>query len=102
MQTSVCICVYPWFHCFAAETPRSPARVASMPAKLEPRMHTDTRRCGCDADAGRVVYIRSGATARPSSPVSLRQWAPVFRCRTTWGMIVGTFGGGYLTWVYTS
>jgi MFS family permease len=45
-------------------------------------------------------YIRSGDTARTSSPVGLKQWGRLFRCRTTWGMILGNFGGGYLTWVY--
>jgi MFS family permease len=45
-------------------------------------------------------YIRSGDTARTSSPVGLRQWGRLFRCRTTWGMIIGNFGAGYLVWVY--
>ena len=45
-------------------------------------------------------YIRSGDTARTSSPVGLKQRGRLFRCRTTWGMIIGNFGGGYLTWVY--
>jgi MFS family permease len=59
--------------------------------------YRDADRHGTEADNN---YIRSGDTARTSSPVSLRQWARLFRCRTTWGMIIGNFGGGYLTWVY--
>jgi MFS family permease len=46
------------------------------------------------------AYIRAGDTARTSSPVGIKQWGRLFRCRTTWGMIIGNFGGGYLTWVY--
>jgi MFS family permease len=45
------------------------------------------------------AYIRSGDTASTSG-VTLRQWGRLFKCRTTWGMIVGNFGAGYLLWIY--
>ena len=44
----------------------------------------------------------------PAIPPALRrqseskQWGRLFRCRTTWGMIIGNFGGGYLTGVYSA
>jgi MFS family permease len=46
-----------------------------------------------------VTYIRSGDTAS-TSKVTLKQWLRLFRCKTTWGMLVGNFGSGYLFWVY--
>lgn len=46
-----------------------------------------------------VGYIRSGDTAS-TSKVTLRQWGRLFRCKTTWGMLIGNFGSGYLFWVY--
>jgi sugar phosphate permease len=46
-----------------------------------------------------IAYIRAEDTAETSS-VSLRQWGRLFKYRTTWGMIIGNFGSGYLFWVY--
>jgi MFS family permease len=46
-----------------------------------------------------MAYIRSGDTAS-TSKVTLRQWLRLFRCGTTWGMLIGNFGSGYLFWVY--
>lgn len=60
-------------------------------------LYRDADQHGTEADRS---YIRAGDTARTSAPVGLRQWGRLFRCRTTWGMIIGNFGGGYLTWVY--
>jgi MFS family permease len=60
-------------------------------------LYRDADRHGTEEDRH---YIRSGDTARTSSPVGLRQWGRLFRCRTTWGMIIGNFGAGYLVWVY--
>ncbi len=50
--------------------------------------------------AAEVAYIRSGDTARSSSPVNPRQWARLFQFRTMWGAILGTLGAQYLTWMY--
>jgi MFS family permease len=52
----------------------------------------------CDDDE--IAYLRSGDTTRTSSPVNFRQWGRLFRFKTTWGMIIGTLGGQYLTWMY--
>jgi MFS family permease len=46
-----------------------------------------------------IAYIRSADTAS-TSKVTMKQWFRLFRCRTTWGMLVGNFGSGYLFWVY--
>lgn len=59
--------------------------------------YRDAHQHGTDEDRS---YIRSGDTARTSSPVGLKQWGRLFKCRTTWGMIIGNFGSGYLSWVY--
>jgi cyanate permease len=32
--------------------------------------------------------------------VNLRQWGRLYRFQTTWGMILGSFGSSYLTWMY--
>jgi MFS family permease len=60
-------------------------------------VYRDPEAC-CTADE--IAYLRAGDTARTSSPVNLRQWARLFRFRTTWGMIIGTLGSQYLTWMY--
>jgi MFS family permease len=52
----------------------------------------------CDGDE--IGYLRAGDTERTSSPVNLRQWSRLFRYRATWGMIIGSLGGQYLTWMY--
>src|ERR1700761_6857164 len=51
------------------------------------------------ATADDMAYIRSGDTAS-TSKVTVRQWLRLFRCGTTWGMLIGNFGSGYLFWVY--
>ncbi len=50
--------------------------------------------------AEEVAYLRSGDTARTTSPVNVRQWSRLFRFQTAWGMIIGSFGSSYLTWMY--
>ena len=51
------------------------------------------------ATADDLAYIRSGDTAS-TSKVTIRQWGRLFQHGTTWGMLVGNFGAGYLFWVY--
>jgi MFS family permease len=60
-------------------------------------VYRDPEKC-CSAEE--VAYIRSGDTARTSSPVNFRQWSRLFRYRTMWGAILGTMGSQYLTWMY--
>lgn len=43
--------------------------------------------------------IREGDPPR-SAAVTLQQWRRLFRCRTTWGMILGDFGNGYSFWLF--
>lgn len=43
--------------------------------------------------------IRSGDVASTSA-VTVKQWLRLFRCRTTWGMILGDFGNGYSFWLF--
>lgn len=43
--------------------------------------------------------IRSGDVASTSA-VTVGQWLRLFRCRTTWGMILGNFGNGYSFWLF--
>ena len=50
--------------------------------------------------AEELAYLRSGDTARTSTPVNFRQWGRLFRFQTTWGMILGSFGSSHLTWMY--
>jgi len=52
----------------------------------------------CSADE--VAYLRAGDTMRTSVPVNFRQWGRLFRFKTTWGMIIGTLGSQYCTWMY--
>ena len=59
-------------------------------------VYRDPAACATDAD---ISYIREGDTASTSN-VTLRQWLRLFKCWTTWGMILGNFGSGYLFWVY--
>ena len=58
-------------------------------------LYRDPSSCATVEDVG---YIRSGDTAS-TSKVTLRQWGRLFRCKTTWGMLIGNFGSGYLFWV---
>jgi MFS family permease len=59
-------------------------------------LYRDPEACATPED---ITYIRSGDSAS-TSKVTLRQWGRLFRCSTTWGMLVGNFGSGYLFWVY--
>jgi MFS family permease len=59
-------------------------------------VYRDPEQCATPED---ITYIRSGDTAS-TSKVTMKQWLRLFRCRTTWCMLVGNFGSGYLFWVY--
>ncbi len=59
-------------------------------------VYRDPEACATTDD---VAYIRAGDTAS-TSKVTLPQWGRLFRCGTTWGMLIGNFGSGYLFWVY--
>ncbi len=36
----------------------------------------------------------------PASTISFRQWLRLFRSQTTWGLAFGTFGLGYVFWIF--
>ncbi len=60
---------------------------------------------GVYRDPARLLSAEDLAAVRegdpPRSPaVTLRQWSRLFRCRTTWGMILGDFGNGYSFWLF--
>ena len=46
-----------------------------------------------------VLAIRAGDPPVRSA-ATLVQWLRLFRCRTTWGMILGDFGNGYSFWLF--
>lgn len=45
------------------------------------------------------AYLDVNSTAG-QAPVTLRQWAQLFRFRSMWGMILGAFCSGYAIWMY--
>lgn len=47
-------------------------------------------------------HLADGEPAAPREPITLREWAHLFRFRTTWGMICGFFGTVYLLWIYNA
>jgi len=46
-----------------------------------------------------AAYLAPNEAER-TKQVTLTQWARLFRFRTTWGMILGSFGSGYSVWMY--
>jgi MFS family permease len=48
------------------------------------------------------AYLKQGDETGEARRVTFGEWRRLFRCPTTWGMIVGFFGVVYLTWVYTA
>jgi MFS family permease len=49
-----------------------------------------------------TLYRTAGDVTGEGEPVTVAEWRRLFRCRTTWGMIIGFFGVVYLTWIYTA
>lgn len=56
----------------------------------------------CDLTQEERSYLADGESATPHEPITLRDWAHLFRFRTTWGMICGFFGTVYLLWIYNA
>jgi MFS family permease len=46
-----------------------------------------------------LAYVQ-GDDATPPVPVSIHSWLRLFRHRTLWGLVFGTFGLGYVFWMY--
>ncbi|HVY17560.1 MAG TPA: MFS transporter [Rhodopila sp.] len=63
-------------------------------------VYRDPSRRGLDAEETR--YLLEGEDDTAGEAVSLSEWASLFRFRTTWGMIFGNFGSGYMIWLYAA
>jgi MFS family permease len=55
-----------------------------------------------DLTAEEQEYLREGEDSGRGEPVSFAEWRSLFRFATTWGMIFGTFGNGYMIWLYAA
>jgi nitrate/nitrite transporter NarK len=47
-------------------------------------------------------YRTAGDAPEKASPVTFGEWRALFRCRTTWGMILGYFGVIYVNWLFNA
>lgn len=52
--------------------------------------------------AAETHYLLDGEDSSAGQPVSFAEWRQLFRFRTTWGMIFGNFGSGYMIWLYAA
>ncbi|HEX4259920.1 MAG TPA: MFS transporter [Acetobacteraceae bacterium] len=55
-----------------------------------------------ELDAAEQHYLSEGEDAIASGGVSFAEWRSLFGFRTTWGMILGNFGSGYMIWLYAA
>jgi MFS family permease len=53
-------------------------------------------------DAGEQRYLLQGEDSSAGQTVSFAEWRHLFAFRTTWGMIFGNFGSGYMIWLYAA
>ena len=53
-------------------------------------------------DAGEQRYLLEGEDSSAGQTVSFAEWRHLFAFRTTWGMIFGNFGSGYMIWLYAA
>jgi MFS family permease len=47
-------------------------------------------------------YLLDGEDKSAGQSVSFVEWRHLFAFRTTWGMILGNFGSGYMIWLYAA
>jgi MFS family permease len=47
-------------------------------------------------------YLLDGEDSSAGQTVSFAEWRHLFAFRTTWGMICGNFGSGYMIWLYAA
>lgn len=47
-------------------------------------------------------YLLESEDKSVGQPVSFAEWRHLFAFRTTWGMIFGNFGSGYMIWLYAA
>lgn len=53
-------------------------------------------------DAEEQRYLDEGEDSTHGAQVSFAEWRSLFGYRTTWGMIFGNFGNGYMIWLYAA
>jgi len=53
-------------------------------------------------DAEEQHYLLDGEDKSVGQTVSFAEWRHLFAFRTTWGMIFGNFGSGYMIWLYAA
>jgi len=53
-------------------------------------------------DAEEQRYLLDGEDNSVGQTVSFAEWRHLFAFRTTWGMILGNFGSGYMIWLYAA
>jgi sugar phosphate permease len=53
-------------------------------------------------DTGEQHYLLEGEDNSAGQTVSFAEWRHLFAFRTTWGMIFGNFGSGYMIWLYAA
>jgi MFS family permease len=63
-------------------------------------LYRDPQYRGLDADERH--YLLDGEDKTAGQSVSFAEWRSLFRYRTTWGMILGNFGSGYMIWLYAA
>jgi MFS family permease len=49
-----------------------------------------------------MQYLLDGEDNSVGETVSFAEWRHLFAFRTTWGMILGNFGSGYMIWLYAA
>lgn len=49
-----------------------------------------------------VQYLLDGEDNSVGETVTFAEWRRLFAFRTTWGMILGNFGSGYMIWLYAA
>lgn len=54
----------------------------------------------CKLTREESAHLIEGDDTGVSPRLNFSEWAALFRCRTTWAMILGFFGCVYLTWIY--
>jgi MFS family permease len=46
------------------------------------------------------AYLDANRARRSGTPITARQWSRLFRFRTIWAMVLGSFCSGYAIWMY--
>jgi MFS family permease len=56
----------------------------------------------CDLNEQEQHYLAHGEDDTRGGRVTFAEWKSLFGYRTTWGMIFGNFGNGYMIWLYAA